>query len=159
MKKIFLFISLIFLIPLNNSISAPIKLFDLDITMDLKTINDILTKKNYKCDILSKTIMSCYNNDNASPTKLIDVTKEQIMINCEVYNGCKYNSQEVAKFFSESLKFKIRNPELIGEYNMGICGEGPDGDKLCVVSGLTDTLEPALWIMKHKLGRSEMSLN
>ena len=100
--------------------------------------------------------MSCYNND---ATKMIDVTKEKIMINCGVYNGCKYNSQEVAKFFSESLKFKIRNPELIGEYNMGICGEGPDGDKLCVVSSLTDTLGPALWIMKHKLGGSGMTLN
>ena len=156
MKKIILIISLFFLIPLNSSISAPIKLFDLDVTLDLKTINDILTKKNYNCDILSKTIMSCYNND---ATKMIDVTKEKIMINCGVYNGCKYNSQEVAKFFSESLKYKIRNPELIGEYNMGICGEGPDGDKLCVVSGLTDTLGPALWIMKHKLGGSGMTLN
>ena len=98
MKKIILIISLFFLIPLNSSISAPIKLFDIDVTMDLKTINDILTKKNYNCDILSKTIMSCYNND---ASKMIDVTKEQIMINCGVYNGCKYNSQEVAKFFSQ----------------------------------------------------------
>ena len=156
MKKIIFIISLFFLIPLNNSFSAPIKLFDLDVTMDLKTIKDTLTKKNYNCDILSKTIMSCYNTD---ASKMIDVTKEQIMINCGVYNGCKYNSQEVAKFFSESLKFKIRNPELIGEYNMGICGEGPDGDKLCVVSGLTDTLGPAIFLMKHKLGGSGMTLN
>ena len=66
----------------------------------------------------------------------------------------------LSKWYLENEpKFKIRNPELIGEYNMGICGEGPDGDKLCVVSGLTDTLGPALWIMKHKLGGSGMTLN
>jgi hypothetical protein len=159
MKKIILIISLFFLIPLNSSISAPIKLLGLDATMDVKTINDILTKKNYNCSILSKTIMSCYNNDNDSPTKLIDVAKETISFNCEVYNGCKYNSKEVAKFFSESLNFKIKNTELIGEYNIGICGEGPDGDKLCVVSSLIDTLGPAIFLMKHKLGGSGMTLN
>ena len=157
MKKIILIISLFFFIPLNNSFSAPIKLLGLDATMDIKTINDILTKKNYNCDILSKTIMSCYTND--TPTKLIDVAKETISFNCEVYGGCKFKSPEVAKFLSKELKFKISNTELIGEYNMGICGEGPDGDKLCVVSGLTDTLGPALFLMKHKLGGSGMSLD
>ena len=153
MKKIIFLISLIFLIPLNNSISAPIKLFGLDATMDVKTAKDFLTKNNYNCvDIMS--MISCNNSE-----KLIDVTKESISFNCAVYGGCKYNSNEVAKFFSEQLNLKIRNPELIGEYNMGICGEGPDGDKLCVVSGLTDTLGPAIFLMKHKLGGSGMTLN
>ena len=45
MKKLILYISVFFLTSLSNSISAPIKLLGLDATMDIKTINDILTKK------------------------------------------------------------------------------------------------------------------
>ena len=56
MKKIILFISIFFLITLNNSISAPIKLFTLDLTMDVKAVHDLLTKTyNYECtDNMSK---------------------------------------------------------------------------------------------------------
>ena len=46
MKKLFLFISIFFLTSLSNSISAPIKVYGLDVTMDLKTSEDILKKQN-----------------------------------------------------------------------------------------------------------------
>ena len=47
MKKLILYISVFFLTSLSNSISAPIKVYGLDVTMDLKTSEDILKKKLY----------------------------------------------------------------------------------------------------------------
>ena len=48
MKKIILIISLFFLITLNNSFSAPIKVLGIDVTMDKQTAKDILTKQNFE---------------------------------------------------------------------------------------------------------------
>ena len=47
MKRLILYISVFFLTSLSNSISAPIKVSGLDVTMDLKTSEDILKKKLY----------------------------------------------------------------------------------------------------------------
>ena len=154
MKKIILIISLFFLIPLNNSFSAPIKVLGIDVTMDKQTAREILTKQNFVC----KDVMEMIMCDKSGGT--VSVSKDLIQITCGVYGGCKYTAIEVANFFSKDLNLKIRNPEIVGLFQEpAFCGEGPDGDKLCVVSGLTDTLGPALWIMRHKLGASGMTLN
>jgi len=77
-----------------------------------------------------------------------------------VYGGCKYTAIEVANFFSKELNLKIRNPEIVGIFQEpAYCGEGPDGDKLCVVYSLTSNLGPNIDITKHKLGGTGMSLN
>ena len=155
MKKLFLFISIFFLTNLTNSISAPIKVFGLDVTMDLKTAEDVLKNQNYQCNNINGEMIMCDNSG-----KSITVSKDLIQINCEAYGGCKYNSVEVANFFSKELNLRIENPEIIGIFQEpAYCGEGPDGDKICVIYSLTSDLGPSIDIMKHKLGGSGMSLN
>ncbi len=154
MKNIILLVSLIFLIPLNNSISAPIKLFGLDVTTDKQTAKEILTKKNFVCNDVMEMIMC----DKSGGT--ITVSKDLIQITCAVYGGCKYTAIEVANFFSKELNLKIRNPEIVGIFQEpAYCGEGLDGDKLCVVYSLTSNLGPNIDITKHKLGGTGMTLN
>ena len=154
MKKIILLVSIIFLIPLNNSISAPIQVFGIDVTQDKQTVKDILTKQNFVCNNVMEMIMC----DKSGGT--VTVSKDLIQITCGVYGGCKYTAIEVANFFSKELNLKIRNPEIIGIFQEpAYCGDGPDGDKLCVIYDLTSNLGPDINIMKHKLGGSGMSLN
>ena len=154
MKKIILIISLFFLIPLNNSFSAPIKVLGLDVTMDKQTAKDILTKQNFVCNDVMERIMC----DKSGGT--VTVSKDLIQITCGIYGGCKYTAIEVANFFSKELNIKIRNPEIVGIFQEpAYCGEGPDGDKLCVVYSLTSNLGRNIDITKHKLGGTGMSLN
>ena len=154
MKKIILIISLFFLIPLNNSFSAPIKVLGIDVTMDKQTAKDILTKQNFVCNDVMEMIMC----DKSGGT--VTVSKDLIQITCGVYGGCKYTAIEVANFFSKELNLKIRNPEIVGIFQEpAYCGEGPDGDKLCVTYSLTSNLGPSIDIMKHKLGGSGMTLD
>ena len=154
MKKIIFIISLFFLIPLNNSFSAPIKVLGIDVTMDKQTAKEILTKQNFVC----KDVMEMIMCDKSGGT--VSVSKDLIQITCGVYGGCKYTAIEVANFFSKDLNLKIRNPEIVGLFREpAYCGEGSDGDKLCVIYSLTNNLGPSIDIMKHKLGGSGMSLN
>ena len=154
MKKLFLFISIIFLTSLSNSISAPIKVLGIDVTMDKQTAREILTKQNFVCNDVMEMIMC----DKSGGT--VSVSKDLIQITCGVYGGCKYTAIEVANFFSKDLNLKIRNPEIVGLFQEpAFCGEGPDGDKLCVMYSSTSNLGPSIDIMKHKLGGSGMSLN
>ena len=154
MKNIILLVSLIFLIPLNNSFSDPIKVLGIDVTMGKQTAKEILTKKNFVCNDVMEMIMC----DKSGGT--VTVSKDLIQITCAVYGGCKYTAIEVANFFSKELNLKIRNPEIVGIFQEpAYCGEGPDGDKLCVVYSLTSNLGPNIDITKHKLGGTGMSLN
>ena len=155
MKKLFLYISIFFLTSLSNSISAPIKVFGIDVTMDIKTAEEVLKKQNYQCNNTNGEMISCDNSG-----KRITVSKDLIQISCEAYGGCKYNSIEVANFFSKELNLKIINPEIVGIFQEpAYCGEGTDGDKICVIYSMTSDLGPSINIMKHKLGGSGMSLN
>ena len=155
MKKIFFFITIFFLISINNSISAPIKLFDLDVTMGMKTSEEILTNKNYKCSNVMDLYVTCVNSE-----KRISIGNDFIEIQCSVYNGCKNTVVEVVKFFEKELNFQARNPETFGITNdPAFCGEGPDGDKICFVYTIASELGPSIWIKKHKLGSSGMTLN
>ena len=155
MKKLILYISIFFLTSLSNSISAPIKVYGLDVTMDIKTAEDILKKQNYTCNNMMDTMIMCDNG-----YKKISVSKDLIQLNCEVFGGCKYQFTEIANFFSKELNLKIRNPEVVGTFEEpALCGEGPDGDKLCVLYDLTNNLGSSIHIIKHKLGGSGMSLN
>ena len=154
MKKINFLILLFFLIPLNNSFSDPIKVLGIDVTMGKQTAKEILTKKNFVCNDVMEMIMC----DKSGGT--VTVSKDLIQITCAVYGGCKYTAIEVANFFSKELNLKIRNPEVVGIFQEpAYCGEGPDGDKLCVVYSLTSNLGPNIDITKHKLGGTGMSLN
>ena len=154
MKQIIFVISLFFLIPLNNSFSDPIKVLGIDVTMGKQTAKEILTKKNFVCNDVMEMIMC----DKSGGT--VTVSKGLIQITCAVYGGCKYTAIEVANFFSKELNLKIRNPEIVGIFQEpAYCGEGPDGDKLCVIYSLTSNLGPNIDIMKHKLGGTGMSLN
>ena len=101
MKKFFILFSIFFLTNLSNSISAPIKVFGLDVTMDLKTAEDVLKNQNYQCNNINGEMIMCDNYG-----KSITVSKDLIQINCEAYGGCKYNSVEVANFFFKRVKFK-----------------------------------------------------
>ena len=154
MKKINFLILLFFLIPLNNSFSDPIKVLGIDVTMGKQTAKEILTKKNFVCNDVMEMIMC----DKSGGT--VTVSKDLIQITCAVYGGCKYTAIEVANFFSKELNLKIRNPEIVGIFQEpAYCGEGLDGDKLCVVYSLTSNLGPNIDITKHKLGGTGMSLN
>ena len=154
MKKINFLILLFFLIPLNNSFSDPIKVLGIDVSMGKQTAKEILTKKNFVC----KDVMEMIMCDKSGGT--VTVSKDLIQITCAVYGGCKYTAIEVANFFSKELNLKIRNPEIVGIFQEpAYCGEGPDGDKLCVVYSLTSNLGPNIDITKHKLGGTGMSLN
>ena len=155
MKKLFLFISIFFLTSLSNSISAPIKVYGLDVTMDLKTSEDILKKQNYTCNKVMDTMIMCQNG-----IKKITVSEGLIQLDCETYGGCKYQYIEIANFFSKELNLKIRNPELVGMFEEpALCGEGPDGDKLCVLYDITNNQGRRIFVMKHKLGGTGLTLN
>ena len=152
MRKIILIISLFFLIPLNNSFSVPIKVLGIDVTMDKQTAKEILTKQNFVC----KDVMEMIMCDKSGGT--VSVSKDLIQITCGVYGGCKYTAIEVANFFSKDLNLKIRNPEIVGLFQEpAYCGEGSDGDKLCVIYSFTSKLGPSIDIMRHKLGGLGMS--
>ena len=156
MKKIILFISIFFLITLNNSISAPIKVFGIDLTMDLKTVEDMLVKNNYKCNYT--TNMKVINCDKSEASITFRKEPDLLSVNCEAYKGCSYSATEVANFFSKELNLNITNLSSYGiTQDPAYCGEGSDGDQMCVVFSLNNNLGPYLKVLKHKLGGSGLS--
>ena len=69
------------------------------------------------------------------------------------------NDIDVAKFKQEldlrNLNLNITNLSSYGiTQDPAYCGEGPDGDQMCVVFSLNNNLGPSLKILKHKLGGS-----
>ena len=164
MKKIILFISIFFLITLNNSISAPIKLFTLDLTMDVKAVHDLLTKTyNYECtDNMSKmSYIYCSKpvpEQGTGALKTISFSKKVMSFSCEVYGGCNYSATEVSNHYSKELNLNITNLSSYGiAQDPAYCGEGSDGDQMCVVFSLNNNLGPYLKVLKHKLGGSGLS--
>ena len=163
MKKIILFISIFFLITLNNSISAPIKLFTLDLTMDVKTVHDLLINANYECtdNMSDMSYIYCSKpapDQGTGALKTISFSKKVISFSCEVYGGCNYSATEIANHYSKELNLNITNLSSYGiTQDPAYCGEGPDGDQMCVVFSLNNNLGPSLKILKHKFGRSGLS--
>tara|TARA_B100001123_G_C14551489_1_gene726430 strand:+ start:87 stop:560 length:474 start_codon:yes stop_codon:yes gene_type:complete len=157
MKKILLFSIFLFLISFKHSISAPIKLFGIDVTMNIQTMKNVLENDGFSCDKIGANICN-KNNKNKTWISLAD---KHIFITCGVYNGCEYNIKEVANFFSKELNIDISNLEEVGVWRtLGYCGVGPDGDKICVtLSSDTGRIGPNIEIFKHTLGSSGMTLN
>ena len=72
------------------------------------------------------------------------------------------DSNEVKSFFEKELNIKISSREVSQGLipTNAICGEGPAGDKLCIVNqSISSDVGPSVHLMKHKLGSSGMSLN
>ncbi|MDC0030825.1 hypothetical protein OAI99_02670 [Candidatus Pelagibacter sp.] len=156
MKKFIIFISLFIFITLNNSMSAPIKVFGIDLRMELKTVEDMLVKKDFKCNYANMTALTC----NKSPEMKITFSKEpdMLLVNCEAYKGCNASATEIAKFFSNHLKLNIATLSSYGIFrDPAYCGDGPDGDKICVVFSLNNNLGPKIVLLKHRLDEPGLS--
>ena len=157
MKKIF-FLLLIFTIGLcKNALSDPIKIYGVDASMDIATIEAVLKTKGFQCSAIGSNKI-CF-----SSKKYININADEIIFNCETFGGCSYKASEIRKALMKEFNMKIDSREIItnlmGSYQ-AICGEGSAGDKLCIVNkSLTSDIGPDVYLLKHKLGSTGLTFN
>ena len=171
MKKI-LFINIIFFfVVFNKALTDPIKVLNIDVSMDIYTAKSVLGNQ-YDCKInkfennlgSEGRSLLCSTNDNylvvSYEKNINNRNKGKITFFCKVYNGCDYNLVEVATFFQNTLNLKLHPVQSFGMFNQpAYCGEGPDGDKICVVKRYKKSLGPIIVLLEHKFGGAGMKIN
>lgn len=141
----------------NSSSTNAINLFGLNATMNMVTAEQTLGNNGYKCLPLNQFEKLCINGE-----KKIKLSSDLFVFTCSAFNGCAYKADEVRNFFQKELSIQINSRELSTGLiqTEAICGEGPAGDKICVVNeSITSDVGPSIYLMKHKLGSTGMSLN
>ena len=159
MKKYFFIVTLLLLSLNNNSLAQTnaINLFGLNATMNMDTAEQTLGNNGYKCFPINQFEKLCINGE-----KKIKLSSDLFVFTCSAFNGCAFKADEVSNFFQKELSIQINSRELTAGLipTEAICGEGPAGDKICVVNeSITSDVGPSIYLMKHKLGSTGMSLN
>lgn len=142
----------------SSSSSNKISLFGLNASMDMTSAESALNNKGYECLPLSHFDKLCMTQEG----KQIKISDGLFVITCSAYGGCAYKADEVKSFFEKELNIKISSREVSQGLipTNAICGEGPAGDKICIVNeSISSDVGPSVHLMKHKLGSSGMSLN
>ena len=142
----------------SSSSSNELSLFGLKASMDMTSAESALSSKGYKCAPLGIFDKLCMTQEG----KKIKISDGLFVIFCSAYNGCAYKADEVKSFFEKELNIKISSREVTQGLipTNAICGEGPAGDKICIVNeSISSDVGPSVHLMKHKLGSSGMSLN
>ena len=156
-KYLNLILFLFFMLSSNSMAENAITLFGLNASMDMASAESALNNNGYKCIPLSHFDTLCINEG-----KHIKISEGLFVITCSAYGGCAYKADEVKSFLEKEINIKINSTEVSQGLipTNAICGEGPAGDKICIVNeSITSDVGPSLHLMKHKLGSSGMSLN
>ena len=142
----------------SSSSSNELSLFGLNASMDMTSAESALNNKGYECLPLSHFDKLCVTQEG----KQIKISDGLFVIMCSAYGGCAYKADEVKSFFEKELNIKISSREVSQGLipTNAICGEGPAGDKICIVNeSISSDVGPSVHLMKHKLGSSGMTLN
>lgn len=142
----------------NSMAQNAIKLFGLNASMDMASAETALNNNGYQCLPLGIFDKLCMTQEG----KQIKISEGLFVITCSAYGGCAYKADEVKSFFEKELNIKISSREVSQGLipTNAICGEGPAGDKICIVNeSISSDVGPSVHLMKHKLGAGGMSLN
>ena len=156
-KYLNLILFLFFMLTSNSMAQNAINLFGLNASMDMASAETALNNNGYKCLPLGHFDKLCINQG-----KQIKISEGLFVITCSAYGGCAYKADEVKSFFEKELNIKISSREVSQGLipTNAICGEGPAGDKICIVNeSISSDVGPSVHLMKHKLGAGGMSLN
>ena len=157
-KYLNLILFLFFMLTSNSMAQNAIKLFGLNASMDMASAETALNNNGYQCLPLGIFDKLCMTQEG----KQIKISEGLFVITCSAYGGCAYKADEVKSFFEKELNIKISSREVSQGLipTNAICGEGPAGDKICIVNeSISSDVGPSVHLMKHKLGAGGMSLN
>lgn len=126
-----IFLSLIFLFSVQMNVHAkPIKFAGLDWSMNKSKIEEELIGKGYSCEYrLLQEETDCKKNNSE-----IKITSRVMHFNCHSFEGCQANinflTKEVSDKYSIFMSYMPHRRKLqMSHY----CGDGEDGDKICLV--------------------------
>ena len=157
-KYLNLILFLFFMLTSNSMAQNAINLFGINASMDMASAETALNNNGYQCLPLGIFDKLCMTQEG----KQIKISEGLFVITCSAYGGCAYKADEVKSFFEKELNIKISSREVSQGLipTNAICGEGPAGDKICIVNESTSSdVGPSVHLMKHKLGAGGMSLN
>lgn len=157
-KYLNLILFLFFMLTSNSMAQNAINLFGINASMDMASAETALNNNGYQCLPLGIFDKLCMTQEG----KQIKISEGLFVITCSAYGGCAYKADEVKSFFEKELNIKISSREVSQGLipTNAICGEGPAGDKICIVNeSISSDVGPSVHLMKHKLGAGGMSLN
>jgi hypothetical protein len=106
----------------------PIEVAGVDLAMTTPEIANQLEMRGFNCSYNESTGMCAYGDEI-----MIGIFQDLVRFRCGVFEACPYSAAEVAHFWIEDgIVATVEYVEHSSLGGMAYCGEGPDGDRLCV---------------------------